>query len=657
MISSINMSIRVLVVSDTRSSGDAKDTAGPKLMEKLHVLFPYAEVACNTIPDDKAEIKSYLQKYAKQDIDVVFTTGGTGFSPRDVTPEATREVIEKEAPGLATAMMFRSLAKTEMAMLSRAVCGVASKTLIVNLPGSPKGALECLDFIKEAIPHAVNCINDRKEEVAREHITISQQPVAQPQEQSSASKEAREDVTISQQPGAQLQEQSSPSRVKVNKVAARNRESPYPMVEEKDASDVIIKHCMPIHETDTVPFEESFGRVLAENVCTPEPIPAFRASIKDGYAVKSADGMGKRTVKQKAIAGDKPIEDELQHGEAVRISTGAPVPPGADAVVQVEDTKLLQASEDGSEEIAIEILKEPKAGQDIRDIGSEVAKDSVVLHKYDRIDAAHIGIMAQLGKLEVKVVRRPAVGILSTGNEIKEPWERIQPGQIRDSNRYTLKHMLRKFGFHSMDCGIVKDDPNVVKQALEKAFEQNEYVITTGGASMGEFDVVKRVLEVDFDARIHFGRVNMKPGKPTSFATLVYKGKLKKVFCLPGNPASCSVCCLLFVIPALRYVENQRDYKFPMIRADVPEKVPNSDARPDYRRVTVEAKDGIISAYSNGNQISSNLNSVCNANGLAIIQPQSTIPQRPIHSPFGTTYVSEVPLEQVIVLFDNIYEY
>ncbi|VEN63108.1 unnamed protein product, partial [Callosobruchus maculatus] len=423
MISSINMSIRVLVVSDTRSSGDAKDTAGPKLMEKLHVLFPYAEVACNTIPDDKAEIKSYLQ------------------NPRDVTPEATREVIEKEAPGLATAMMFRSLAKTEMAMLSRAVCGVASKTLIVNLP-------------------------------------------------------------------------------------ARNRESPYPMVEEKDASDVIIKHCMPIHETDTVPFEESFGRVLAENVCTPEPIPAFRASIKDGYAVKSADG--------------------------------APVPPGADAVVQVEDTKLLQASEDGSEEIAIEILKEPKAGQDIRDIGSEVAKDSVVLHKYDRIDAAHIGIMAQLGKLE-------------------EPWERIQPGQIRDSNRYTLKHMLRKFGFHSMDCGIVKDDPNVVKQALEKAFEQNEYVITTGGASMGEFDVVKR--------------------------------KLKKVFCLPGNPASCSVCCLLFVIPALRYVENQRDYKFPMIRADVPEKVPNSDARPDYRRVTVEAKDGIISAYSNGNQISSNLNS------------------------------------------------
>nr|CAH7735642.1 unnamed protein product [Callosobruchus chinensis] len=391
------------------------------------------------------------------------------------------------------------------------------------------------------------------------------------------------------------------------------------MVEVKNASDNIKQFCVPTHETEIVPFENSFGRVLAENVCTSEDIPAFRASIKDGYALKASDGAGKRKVKHKAIAGDEPIEDELQEGEAVRISTGAPVPPGADAVVQVEDTKLLEASEDGTEEIAIEILKAPYTGKDIRDIGSEVMEGTVVLQKDDRIDAAHIGIMAQLGKLEVKVFRKPTVGILSTGNEIKDPWEKIRPGQIRDSNRYTLKHLLGKYGFPSMDCGIVKDDPNAVKQALQKAFEKNEFVITTGGASMGELDVVKRVLEADFEARIHFGRVNMKPGKPTTFATLIYESKLKKVFCLPGNPASCSVCCLLFVIPALRYVENQRDYNFPQIDSLLSEETRNVDLRPDYQRVKVIAKAGSIISYSNGNQISSNLNSVCNANGLAIL--------------------------------------
>nr|CAI5828088.1 unnamed protein product [Callosobruchus analis] len=356
------------------------------------------------------------------------------------------------------------------------------------------------------------------------------------------------------------------------------------MTEVEAASAVIMYSTTRIHETETVAFERSFGRVLADDVCTPEPIPAFRASIKDGYAVKSADG--------------------------------APVPPGADAVVQVEDTKLLEASEDETEEIVVEILKAPQPGQDIRDIGSEVTKDSVVLQKYDRIGAAHIGIMAQLGKLE-------------------EPWETIQPGQIRDSNRYTLKYLLRKYGFDSTDCGIVKDDADAVKQALENAFEQNEFVITTGGASMGEFDVVKR--------------------------------KVKKVFCLPGNPASCSVCCLLFVIPALRYTENQRDYNFPTIRVYMVDEVSNSDARPDYQRVNVIDRNGTMFAYSNGNQISSNLNSLCNANGLAIISPRTSRDGSVSESWGITEYklpssISEsggiidykLPGQQRILLFDSI---
>ncbi|CAH1968759.1 unnamed protein product [Acanthoscelides obtectus] len=399
--------------------------------------------------------------------------------------------------------------------------------------------------------------------------------------------------------------------------------SPYPMVSVKEASQTIFKYCTPVHDTEAVPFEQAINRILAENVVTPEPVPAFRASIKDGYAVKSSDGAGRRKIKQATVAGDKPIVEELQDGEAVRISTGAPVPPGADAVVQVEDTKLLEANEDETEEISIEILKAPVANQDIRDIGSDCEKGYIVLSQFNRMGPAHVGVLAQLAKKEVKVFRKPTIGILSTGNELKEPWEKIEPGQIRDSNRYTLKHLLNRYHYDSTDCGMVKDDPSEIKQALEKALDENEFVITTGGASMGELDVVKRVLQEDFEARIHFGRINIKPGKPTSFATLSYKGKIKKVFCLPGNPASCTVCAIIFIIPVLRYIENEKVFQFPLLRIPLSQRLVNTDSRPDYLRVKVTTGLGCEpKIVLRRNQISSNLTSFCNANGLIIVPPQ-----------------------------------
>ncbi|KAJ8937396.1 hypothetical protein NQ318_015748, partial [Aromia moschata] len=557
----------------------------------------------------------------------VIFPGGTGVSPRDVTPEATKLVIEKELPGISHAMVARSLAVTDMAMLSRAVCGFKAKTLIINLPGSAKGAVECFGFIKNSISHAVALLTDNKELVANTHRLI--------------------------------QGTAGESRVKLTNVADRNRKSPFPMLEVDDAVNVIIREGTPSLEIEVIPFEEAMNRILAEDIYAEEPVPAFPASIKDGYAVKASNGDGERIVRNVAAAGDQPFEEELQNGEAIRISTGAPIPPGADAVVQVEDTVIVKRSADDNQEEVIQINVIPEKGQDIRTVGSDVEKDSRVLKKYERITAAYIGVLAMLGKTEVKVVRRKTIGLLSTGNELKQPDEPLKPGQIRDCNKYTLRHLLKRYSYYSVDCGIAKDEPNCVKSALEKAFSANDIVISTGGVSMGEYDILKRVLAEDFDALIHFGRVNMKPGKPTTFATLNYEGKFKMFFGLPGNPVSCGVTCLLFVIPTLRYLERSRVYEFPVVSVQVsPGPLTNNDERPEYHRVMISRDtSGSLIAESTGNQISSRLNSLVGANGLAIVTKPVENAERcgMLLGRRGRVMTQEsVPSSYQAILFDNL---
>ncbi|CAG9819731.1 unnamed protein product [Phaedon cochleariae] len=584
----------ILTVSDTCFNGTKADTSGPKLNEEIKREFPNSQVIFHIAPDELPSIKECLLKWCDYHMcDVILTTGGTGFSPRDVTPEATRQVIEKEAPGLAYAMVARSLAITEMAMLSRAVCGIRKKTIIANLPGSEKGAAECFGFIKNAIPHAVNVLADRQDLVTKEHVTIQ---------------------------GISLEKVGtiSPSKVKLDNVAARNRISPYPLVEVSKATEIIRRECSPTLEIEVIPFEKSANRILAEDVLATEAVPPFRASMKDGYAVKSEDGVGNRIVREVAAAGDMPSEEELKAGEAIRISTGAPVPPGADAVVQVEDTSIVETSTDGTKELSIEIKVAPICGQDIRDIGSDVKVNELVLKKYDRISPAHVGVLAVLGKTEVKVYKRRAVGVISTGNEIKNPKDNVGPGQIRDCNKFTLLNLLKKYYYEAEDCGMAKDDPDSMKKALHAAFSKNDVVITSGGVSMGEFDVLKQVLEQDFDAMIHFARVNMKPGKPTTFATCSFAGKTKVVFGLPGNPVSCGVTCLLFVIPTLRHIERSAVIDFPIMNV-IATALENKDNRPEYQRVRVYQQSGVTTLLSTGNQTSSRLNSLVGANGLALV--------------------------------------
>ncbi|KAF7270380.1 hypothetical protein GWI33_016651, partial [Rhynchophorus ferrugineus] len=326
----------ILTVSTTCSEKPQLDTAGPKLEQELLEVFPQSSVNFKEIvTDDKKKIISALQRAVNgRNCDVLFTVGGTGFASSDVTPEATREVIEKEAPGLTHAILSKSLAVTPMAMLSRPICGIKDTTIIMNFPGSAKAAVECFGFVKAAIPHAVALVNEDLQKVRKTHHAV-QNP------------------------------EFVPSKVKILAGAARNRKSQYPMIDVEDAKNIIQEILTATQDFDEVPVEQAMGRVLAEDVKAPQPIPPFPASIKDGYAVRTEDGAGRRVVRSVTAAGDQPQTKELQPQEIVRISTGAAVPAGADAVVQIEDTALIETTEDGSEEKVVDIMVAPKKGQDI----------------------------------------------------------------------------------------------------------------------------------------------------------------------------------------------------------------------------------------------------------------------------------------------------
>lgn len=591
----------IVTVSDTCSKGLNVDRSGPILKDLIHESISNSVVVGEcVVPDDVDEIKRILIEWSdKPECHVIFTTGGTGIAPRDVTPEATQAVIEKQIPGISQAMMNKSLSVTPFAMLSRAVCGIRNKTLIVNFPGSAKAVVENFEVIKGIIPHAVALIKDNKSQVDLDHAC-----------------------------GRWSSSSSSPSKVTISAVARRDRVSKYKMLSVEDALSTIYSNCPATCETEALDINTALGRVLAEDIIAVDPLPPFRASIKDGYAVKSTDGSGARFVCDAKVAGDNPNAAVLQNGQCVRISTGAPVPPGADAVVQVEDTELLEASSDGTKELKIMITSTPSLGQDIREIGSDIAAGTIVVLKKSVLNAAEIGVLAAVGKTNVQVYKRPKIAVISTGNELQDPGVPLQYGRVRDSNKTTLINFLKQYSYSSQDFGIAKDDPNHVKQIFENAFKTCDFVITTGGVSMGECDVMKPVLVQDFSATIHFGRVDLKPGKPTTFATCLYEGKKKVVFALPGNPVSATVTCFQFVIPALRFLENSTSFPYPAIPVQHIGKLIGDKFRPELQRVTfgeqeVDDKNSgnSVTVSTTGNQISSRLNSCVGAHGLMLIEP------------------------------------
>ncbi|XP_074471356.1 gephyrin b isoform X4 [Sebastes fasciatus] len=758
--------VGVLTVSDSCFRNLAEDRSGVNLKDLIHdpSLLGGMITAYKIVPDEIDEIKETLVDWCdEKELNLILTTGGTGFAPRDVTPEATKEVIEREAPGMSLAMLMGSLNVTPLGMLSRPVCGIRGKTLIINLPGSKKGSQECFQFILPALPHAIDLLRDAvvkvkeaadeledlpspppplspppnsspcrqtedkgvqceeedeekkdsgvasTEDSSSSHITaasiaakipdsiisrgvqvlprdtasLSTTPSESPRAQATSrlstascpTPKARlpscsstlsiaeasrrefrahldEVITLKSRYSTLDQLQcrleglkddrrrtfssrvqsrcsskenilrSSHSAVDITKVARRHRMSPFPLT-SMDKAFITVLEMTAVLGTEIINYRDGMGRVLAQDVYAKDNLPPFPASVKDGYAVRAADGPGDRFIIGESQAGEQPTHTVMP-GQVMRVTTGAPIPCGADAVVQVEDTELLRESEDGTEELEVRILVQARPGQDIRPIGHDIKRGECVLAKGTHMGPSEIGLLATVGVTEVEVQKFPVVAVMSTGNELLNPEDDLHPGKIRDSNRSTLLATIQEHGYPTINLGIVGDNPDDLLNALNEGISRADVIITSGGVSMGEKDYLKQVLDIDLHAQIHFGRVFMKPGLPTTFATLDMDGARKLIFALPGNPVSAVVTCNLFVIPALRKMQGILDPRPTIIKARLSCDV-KLDPRPEYHRciLTWHHQEPLPWAQSTGNQVSSRLMSMRSANGLLMLPPKT----------------------------------
>lgn len=365
-------------------------------------------------------------------------------------------------------------------------------------------------------------------------------------------------------------------------------------------------------ETERVELESALGRVLREDVMAPRDLPPGDNSAMDGYAVRAADVVSAtretpvRLNVTADIAAGHPAATAVEPGTCMRIMTGALVPTGADAVVQVELT------DGGSETVAV--FKPVREGANIRRRGEDMREGTVVLRAGSAITAGEIGLLAGLGRREVEVARRPVVAIFSTGDELVETLDGIAAGQILNSNGPLLAALVEATGGVVRRLGIVRDSHDATVAALEAA-SGADFILSSGGVSVGAFDFVKGALEA-LGAETKFWRVAMKPGKPLFVSRL----RDRVVFGLPGNPVSCFVSFHLFVAPALRKALGlQQPWLAPRVQVRLASELRSMGDRRVYARATVRAVNGELVAYPLTAQGSGSLTSMAGVNALAIV--------------------------------------
>ena len=394
-----------------------------------------------------------------------------------------------------------------------------------------------------------------------------------------------------------------------------------PMLSVEEALEGVLRAFHPL-EPERVPILEALDRVLAEDVCADVDIPPYANSSMDGYAVQAADtvGAGRETPVRLLVVGGVPAgyvsEQEVTPSTTICITTGAPIPPGADAVVRVEDTE--------AEGEWVTVFAEVEAGRYVRPAGEDVRSGELVLRRGTFVRPQEIGMLATLGRKDVLVIRRPRVAILATGDEVVEIDAPLAPGKIRNANSYSNAAQVLKCGGIPVLLGIARDRAPELTQKIRAGLEQNvDLFLTSGGVSMGDFDLVKNVLAAE--GTIDFWKVRMKPGKPLAF------GRIDGVpfLGLPGNPVSVMVSFEMFVRPAILKMLGVTEWERPVVEATLMDAIPHKDERRHYLRVRVEQHDGEYCAYLTGGQGSGILSSMVKANALAII------PEEWDHAPAG----------------------
>jgi molybdopterin molybdotransferase len=392
------------------------------------------------------------------------------------------------------------------------------------------------------------------------------------------------------------------------------------MLSVEEALKLVLADITPL-DIAQVSLADAQGLVLAQDVIAHDDNPPFANSAMDGFALISRDshqqhGQPPRLQVIGGVAAGYVADKQVQEGTAMRIMTGAPVPPGADSVIQVELTHS-----DGPNSEWVEILQEVAIGNNIRPAGEDIHAGQVVMHAGTEIGPWEISILATLGYATVPVYRRPRVAILSTGDELIDVEEPLSPGKIRNSNSYLLAAAARRVGATVHRLGIARDTVVSLREKFAEAVTC-DLILTSGGVSVGDFDLVKDIMQEQ--GSMNFWRINMRPGKPVAF------GQVQQIplLGLPGNPVSSAVTFELFARPVIRKMMGHTRLQRQQVEVIVEDGVQDRAMRRHYVRAFVELRDGRFIAHTTGNQGSHVLTSLLHVNAFVIV-PEGGVTVKP----------------------------
>jgi molybdopterin molybdotransferase len=398
------------------------------------------------------------------------------------------------------------------------------------------------------------------------------------------------------------------------------------MISVEEALEKILSHFHVLEAEDEL-ILDSAGQVLAEDIYSLIDIPGMDNSAMDGYAVQAESTLGATHSSSNIlrvtgeVAAGYLTKEEVMPGSAIRIMTGAPIPKGADDVVQFEhtDEEARKARNEPLTEIGV--FREAEKGQNIRRAGEDISNGSLVLSKGTLLRPQEIGVLASLGREVVSVYRRPVVAILSTGDELIEVSKPLPSGKIYSSNTYSLAAQVNRYGAIPKILGIARDNVESLEEKIKEARDA-DMLITSAGVSMGDYDMVKDVLANH--GEVTFWTVRMKPGKPLAFGVLNIGKKTVPHLGLPGNPVSAMITFEQFARPAILKMLGRKITGKPVIRARSESLIKNKDGRRVFARVKVSEQDGEYTAKSVGPQGSGILTSMALANGLMVVPEDVT---------------------------------
>nr|XP_039253964.1 gephyrin-like [Styela clava] len=568
--------IGVLTVSDRCARGEKTDLSGPYLQQILqeYTGFRSAIKVYKILPDESDEIVATLVDWSDNlNLELIITTGGTGLGPRDITPEATAAVIERETPGFTIAIITASLKVTTDAMVTRLKSGIRGKTLIINLPGSKKASSECLKVVLPAIPHAIECLQDVKaricictsvddypdvEEIKKNsndaHVikptiviqtnsgSLEPQGHSQFQSQHHVSLAERTLINFSEEDlaDADVDLESLLSNNATNsstEIISKKEEQEFPPLSVQGALDTVLNTTATL-KSEEISLAGAFGRILAEDVSVIQQNQTQTAG-SSGYALAGSVLAGEiRNINTKGIS--------INYDQARQVSAGSRLPRGTNTVVSVCDTRLLVGNK-------IQVIQNVRSGQGVQN--SQLSNSlRPLVKKGTKLGPTEIGQLTTKGITSVRTYKNPVVAVLSVGRQ-----------DIEATNHITIQSSLRQHSVVPLDIGIISEEKEILFASISQAIAKAD-VIVIGSKSEASRDVIRSLIRNKFEAIVHFGTVSMLPWVPSYYATTRYETDRKLFFVLPDCPLA-SILCTLYIVPALRKLGGLENTKNTVIKA------------------------------------------------------------------------------------------